>query len=299
MTIPGYLREERNLFNRFTAQRSFDLSAFSFVSLFAWRDFYNISFQIIDGNLCVFAYNALGCFQALPPLGTRVTQRTLDKCFAVMDTHNHARGFSRIENVQESQLKMFPNDRYTFYKKCDEFVYQRAEISSLKGNKFKSKRNSYNYFKEHYNAAFLPYQKNMRSACLALYGQWAKRRKKENKDDIYRQMIKENYPVQKTVLGAYQDLGLIGRVVMIDGKIHGYTFGYPLNRKTFCVLFEITDLDKKGLSVFIFREFCHDQELKAFAYINAMDDCGLENIRTAKQSFRPHHLVPAYVVSRK
>jgi uncharacterized protein len=70
-----------------------------------------------------------------------------------------------------------------------------------------------------------------------------------------------------------------------------------LDKDTFCILYEITDLTIKGLSQFIFRQFC--SELKDYRYINVMDDSGLENLKRVKLSYRPLKVIPAYIVKRK
>jgi hypothetical protein len=85
----------------------------------------------------------------------------------------------------------------------------------------------------------------------------------------------------------------------VKGRVAGYTFGYRLDEKTFCVLCEITDLALKGLSVFIFRELCRDAALLSFPMINVMDDSGMENIRRTKLSFRPVQIISNYVISLK
>src|SRR5207245_3921922 len=91
------------------------------------------------------------------------------------------------------------------------------------------------------------------------------------------------------------DLGLIGRVVEVEGRIAAYTFGYPLNATTFCILFEIADRNIKGLGAYIFREFC--RELESYELIDTMDDSGLEGLRRAKLAYHPIRLVESYIVS--
>src|SRR3989449_9317451 len=85
------------------------------------------------------------------------------------------------------------------------------------------------------------------------------------------------------------DLGLIGRVVEVEGRIAAYTFGYPLNPSPFCVLFEIADRQGKGLGAYIFREFGRD--LESYELINTMDDSGLKDLRRAKLAYPPRRLV--------
>ena len=102
-------------------------------------------------------------------------------------------------------------------------------------------------------------------------------------------------PSQHTALGiSHADaLGLVGRVVWIDGEIRGYTFGYPLNVDTFCILFEVTDLKIKGLAQFIYREFCKEL-MDTYRWMNAMDDSGLENLKRVKNAYHPIQLIPSY-----
>ena len=94
-------------------------------------------------------------------------------------------------------------------------------------------------------------------------------------------------------------LGLTGRVVTVEGYIKAYSFGFPVDQDTFCVLLEITDLNVKGLSVYLFREFCRDADLEQYKFINVMDDLALNNIRETKMSFRPSVLLPLYIVTEK
>ena len=118
-------------------------------------------------------------------------------------------------------------------------------------------------------------------------------RSAKSDDPIYTAMLDDSQSAHRTGISHADALGLVGRVVRIDGEIKGYTFGYPLNVNTFCVLFEITDLRIKGLAQFIYREFC--KELKAtYRWLNAMDDSGLENLKRVKNAYHPIQLIPSY-----
>jgi len=109
-------------------------------------------------------------------------------------------------------------------------------------------------------------------------------------------MLKENKRIHKRAMRYFEELGLIGRVVIVDNKIQAYTFGYQLNDKTFCVLFEITNLKLKGLSVFIFREFCKDIVWQALTFVNVMDGFGLDNVKKTKRSFSPVMIMPSFTL---
>ncbi len=276
------------------------LSAFSFASFFIWSDFFDFEFETMDGHLCVFADNGTGTFLYLPPLGKEVcSPKTIDKCFERMNLNPNSRAAARIENVPLACREQFSPEGFSFHPKAHEYLYFRKDLIALRGNAFKSKRWSYNFFVKNYAYKFLPYQEEMLEECLRLYEHWAKNRTSKYSDNIYRQMIQENRSVHRLALQYFKELGLTGRVVQVDGKIHGYSFGLPLNEEVFCILFEITELTTKGLAAYLFRTFCDDPSVARYKFINVMDDFGMKNMQGAKLSFRPSVLVPSWVVVSK
>jgi hypothetical protein len=294
-----FLLSKKSIVERFLKKTDYALSAFSFVNIFTWKDFFDFRFQIIGGTFCIFAKNVLGSFLYLPPLGKEMTKETIDLCFEMMFKENKGRGVSRIENVEEKDLSFFPKEQYQLYKKSEEFVYRREDIACLRGNKYKSKRALYNQFVRQQKSTFVAYTPKMRKACLQLYLQWAKERKKDHSDDIYQQMIDESYQVHDLCLRYHQRLGLVGRVVFVQGVLSAYSFGFVLKDDTFCVLLEVADLKIKGLPTYIFKEFCSDLQVQNFPFVNVMDDFGLDRIRKTKLLFRPCQVHACYVVSRK
>lgn len=294
------LLERKELVQRYLREVPGQLSSFSFINIFTWQDFFQFEFETIDGNLCVFARHEAGTFLYLPPLGKNVSPATIAKCFERMDKVNRNKGVSRVENVHAQQLPLFPAGEFSHYNKGYEYCYYRKDLANLTGNAYKSKRSSYNHFAKNYQFKYLPYEDSMREECAALYRDWADSRRPVYADNaVSLQMLEENAGVHRLALRHYKELGLTGRVVVIDGKVKAYTFGYPLNEQTFCVLFEIADLACNGLGVFIFREFCRDAALAPYKFINVMDDFELKNIQRTKDSYHPVILLPSYTVTRK
>lgn len=293
------LLDKKSLVEEFLKENNGHLSAYSFANIFAWQDFFKFEFEIIDNNLCIFAHHDAGCFLYLPPLGKKVSPKAVTESFRIMNSVNKNPGVSHIENVSHQLLPYFSDDQFSHFQKGHEYCYYRKDIAGLKGNAFKSKRASYNHFIKNCRAQFLPYSENMLSECTKLYDQWAEGRLTRYQDEIYGQMIEENRRVHRLVLEFYKEIGLIGRVVCVDGKVKAYSFGYPLNKNNFCILFEIADLSLSGLAVYIFREFCAEREVELYPFINVMDDFELGNIQKTKMSFRPAFLMPAYGITQK
>jgi uncharacterized protein len=297
MKFSSQLLIHKPLVEQYLKETPRGLSAFSFVNIFIWEDFFDFEFREIKNSLCVFASNPIGTFLYLPPLGKVMLPGTLKESFDLLLQRNQGSGVSRVENVLESQLNLFDSARYYVYKKAEEFIYSREAIGLLAGQRYKSKRSDVNQFARKHAYDFLPYQESMFEDCLDLYDRWAQGRKQVQRDPIALEMLKDNRLVHARALFFAKTIGLIGRVLVVDDKIVGYSFGYELTPSVFCILFEVTDLTFQGSACTIFKEFCLDPCVRSYDEINVMDDLGLEHLRQTKLSFRPSRMVSAYVVS--
>lgn len=289
--------KDKGLVNDFLALGRHELSVYAFENIFIWNRFYEILWQIISGNLCIFFKDKIGCFLYLAPLGRQISIEAVDGVFKIMDGYNRNKDISRIENIEENDVECFENLGYKCSLKFDEYLYARDNLVNLRGDKLKSKRACCNYFSKNYKFEVLPFTLEYKKECLALYNLWQGQRKSKTGDKLYQGMLEDSRVCLENLLDNYKDLDIRGIIVRIEGRAAGFSFGYGLNPDTFCVLYEITDISVKGLAQFIFREFC--RELSAYQYINVMDDSGLENLKKVKLSYQPIKLIPGYIVKRK
>ena len=227
------------------------------------------------------------------PMGASLNKKVIQQAYRFILESNRAKQIARIENVPEGLIPFFQQMGFRAVQKETEYLYDTDALIQLKGDRYKSKRAAYNaLIRNHPSAQLELYQPAHLGDCLALYESWQQERGSRCHDDIYQAMLEDSRHSHRAGLMNYEDLRLIGRVVLIDGILRGYTFGYPLNSEIFCVLFEVTDLGVKGLAQFLFREFCREQT--AYRWINTMDDSGLENLRRVKLSYRPANQLASY-----
>jgi uncharacterized protein len=288
---------DKKTLKKFLGCADHELSVYGFENIHIWKGLFDIYWTIIGDNLCLFFRDRIGCFLYLPPLGRNLAPDVLDDAFRIMDEYNTNPAVSRIENVEETDTGLYRKWGYACCHKSSDYLYKRSEMAGLQGDRFKAKRNRVNYFTNNYKFEYLDYSSRYRGECLKLYADWMKSRKLQDSDPVYKGMLGDSGVSLKILLKDNKDLDVIGRVIKADSRIRGFTFGFELNKETFCVLFEITDLSFKGLSQYIFRRFC--QELKGYRYINSMDDSGLPNLRKVKLSYHPVRLIPSYIVQRK
>jgi len=287
---------DKKIFDGFLQREEHELCVYAFENIYIWKGLFDIEWGIIDGCLCVFFKDKFGSFLYLPPLGNGNVEKASQRAFAIMDKANRNKDVSRIENLEESQLGRYKNRGYSCLEKSHDYVCLCEDLAALKGNKFKSQRASFNYFIKHYDFEYFPYSARYRDECIGLYDNWMGMRSESNADHIYQAMMQDNKASLNNALWNYAELGFEGALVRVGKKIKGFTIGYELNKDTFCILYEITDLSLKGLAQFIFAKFC--RELKSYKYINIMDDSGLENLKKVKFSYHPEMLVPAYIAKK-
>ena len=297
MKLNKLFLDDKKLFSRFLNARSHELSAYAFENIYIWKALFDIQWAMIEDSLCIFFRDKAGCFMYLPPLSEHPGVRAVKESFAVMNGINKNKEISRIENAEEKDLPFYEKIGYGYKKRGCEYLCRQKDMAGLKGDKFKSKRASLNYFTKNYRFEYMLHSSKYEDECLRLYSEWAKNRRGKNTDSIYRGMIDDSYLCLETLLGSYGDLEIEGRVVRVDGKLKGFTAGFRLNKDIFCVLYEITDLSVKGISQFIFQKF--SSELTDYKYINIMDDSGLDNLKKVKLSYHPAKLIPAYIVKEK
>ncbi|MDD5654386.1 MAG: phosphatidylglycerol lysyltransferase domain-containing protein [Candidatus Omnitrophica bacterium] len=281
--------------DRSLALRKHSLAAYSFSSIYIWKKFYNLFSAPVEGNCCVFLKDNLGCFAYLAPLGGKLRPAAVEGCFKIMDRFNSHRALSRIENVEEEDLDFFHKLGYVSKEKPGDYICKREVLAALKGDRFKSKRASCNFFAANYDFRYRPFEAKDKKEAIRLYRRWAKQRAGKFSDKIYLGMIQDSLLCQVEAMDGFKALGLLGRVIEIERRMAAYTIGYPLNRETFCVLFETTDLSVKGAAQYIFRRFCEELE---YEYINIMDDSGLENLKKVKLSYHPFKTARSYIIKR-
>ncbi|MBI3315138.1 MAG: DUF2156 domain-containing protein [Candidatus Omnitrophica bacterium] len=287
------LLTHKSLFDSFLARDECRVSCYHFSSVFAWQDFFHFTFEVIRDRLCVFAHQPQGCFLYMPPVGGPLDLSTLEECFQRMGKN----GLARVENICDNQLPALVFKEYNSRHKADEYIYRRQDIAGLRGKAYKSRRHDVNLAVRQ-QPIFEHYEDRHYEGCTALYERWAVDRARGRDESTYRAMLEDNRRVHALVIAHAKTLGLIGCVLIVDGEVAAYTFGYPQNDHTFCVLFEVADLARPGLASYIFNRLCADEALGPFEFVNAMDDFGMPGVARAKELFRPVFKAALYTLTK-
>jgi hypothetical protein len=296
MSLQELSLKDKQLFLKYLSRGRHELSVYAFANIYIWKALFRVRWLIFQDNLLIFFQDRSGCFLYLPPLASKTSPAAAEAAFRVMDSFNKNKAVSRIENIEANDVEFYRSLGYRVYPKPAEYLCRRASLAALKGDSFKSKRACCNYFLKNYRFVYAPFSLSDARECLRLYRSWLKERASHNRSLLYRGMLEDGLKCLRLLLKNFSSLGTSGRVVRVNAKLRAFSFGFPLNSDTFCLLYEVADLSLRGLAQFIFREFCRDAG--DFVYLNMMDDSGLENLRRVKFSYHPLREIPAYVAAR-
>ena len=298
MQLQSLTLNDKPIFEAHAHRSCTRLSHYAFAPLYVWREHFQFYWTLLADYFCIFAKQGDDYFMPILPMPIEMENpkylNVVNKVHHFMLDTSRNPHIIRIENVPQEMIAFFEKNGFSVSLKETEYLYETAALAGLRGDRYKQQRHAYNSFVAKYPSAKLrPYTAADRVACLSLYDRWRERRSEKSDDPIYNAMLDDSGSAHRIGVSHADALGLLGRVVRIDGEIRGYTFGYPLGAGTFCVLFEITDLGTKGLAQFIYREFCKEL-MDTYRWINAMDDSGLENLKRVKHAYHPIQLIPSY-----
>ena len=197
-----------------------------------------------------------------------------------------------ITNADREELdRLFPGK---FLICCNrdsfDYVYDINDLADLRGRKFQSKRNHFNRFcTDHPDHQVVPITKELLPLVKSFVDHWYTRRRESDPQGDY---LLENLAMARA-FNHFDDLGMDGIALMDEGRILAVTMGSRLSRNTFDIHFEKASEDASGAYNAINCHFARYLRLKypEVEYLNREDDLGLEGLRTAKLSYRPHHMV--------
>lgn len=176
-----------------------------------------------------------------------------------------------------------------------DYIYRRAALAALQGGKLKGKRNHVNRFLTLYpDYEYRPLSPVFFDDCRKVLSLW--NNEKEHDNPSYGDTIEAEHQVMETIFRHWDELGMIGGSIYVDGRMVAFTYGSAVTDDTFDVCVEKADRNVEGAFSIINQQFCtHLPE--QFIYVNREEDMGLPGLRKAKLSYHPEILLTYNVVT--
>lgn len=261
---------------------------YSFGNIFSYDKKVNVSVADVEDCL-VIRTNYAGAISYLYPIGQGDEKKALEEIEKDAIERNIKCSVVAMNTNDKDVFTQVFGNKYAVYEARDTFdyIYNSEDLINLRGKKYQPKRNHISFFKKNYNWTYETITKENIPECIEMSRQWLEN-STQNLDDLQSEL-----KIISFVFEHYFELGYVGGLIRVDGKVVAYTMGESLNEETFCVHFEKAFSDIRGAYPIINQQFV-ENELSSYKYINREDDVGLENLRKAKCSYHPAFLFEKY-----
>lgn len=203
--------------------------------------------------------------------------------------------FTDVAEADKKLLnELFPQ-RFRFTTNADtyDYVYDINDLADLGGRKYHAKRNHLNRFAEEYPAhRFEMISENNIEDVRKMLQRWYEEKLSDSPDSDFA----EEQKAINTALDHFEELGLEGIMLLNNNDILAFSMGSRMSPDTFDIHFEKALADVNGGYAAINRGLAlHIRDkYPDVKFLNREDDMGIEGLRKAKQSYRPHHMVKKY-----
>lgn len=190
-----------------------------------------------------------------------------------------------VSSVTDENLRIFEElfpGQYTV--SCDEadcdYIYETEKLQTLSGKKYHQKRNHLARFREN-NWQYSDMTAKDFDDCI----EFAVNSYNLNQAYDDESSVAEQFAIN-TFMNYWDELGLKGGVIRVDGRLEGFTIGDGINSDTFDIHIEKANSDIQGAYAAINNEFAKSAA-NGYTYINREEDLGLEGLRKSKRSYHP------------
>ena len=272
----------------------------SFVSLFCMSVKYGDQVCLKDGYVYILRANQCTNHWRvyLFPMGDPSDRKGVARAVGEIleDAHDHGAKvrFQTITEQAKGLLEeLFPGRfQYEYCRDYAEYLYTNQKLAELPGSEMASKRHDINTFYRNYGdrTVIAVMEPRHIQGVLSFQSDWL-RDYLGGEEDV--QLDCENAAIQ-CGLSHYEELGLSGIVVFVDGQIAGYAYGVPLSDTHYDVIIEKGDRRIPDIYRVLNRDLVR-MCCQRYAYINREEDVGVEGLRKAKLSYKPDRFIEKYI----
>jgi hypothetical protein len=283
--------EDKPLFNQLFTRFLPVISEFTFTNLFIWRHTYQTRISRFRGLLCLLSDQGVNSF-FFPPVGEGDVIECCQSLLQYLDERVASPKIVRVPEAVVTQIHWKGSGMKAELDRsqCD-YVYLVQDLIELKGRKYHRKRNHIKQFQEKYSYQYIPLSLEWIPQCLQLQVEWCDLRDCEANPGLLNESL-----ATKEAFTHFEDLGVKGGAILINGKVEAFTLGDPLNLETIVIHIEKANPGYDGLYPTINQAFLEHQG-SGYTYVNREQDLGEEGLRKAKESYFPHHLVNKYTIT--
>ncbi|HAT4246341.1 TPA: DUF2156 domain-containing protein [Clostridium perfringens] len=293
--------KDKYLYYKYIDKNKFLSCEYSFATLFMWKEFNNIEYDILNNIFIIKKYDNNNGNFFMEPLGDiddidlinlinhlELIRKEEERKWLFGDVSigflNRLKGIYKEDLIFEEEINNF------------DYVYDFNDLINLSGRKFRKKRNKYNHFIKNYNyktkffKSFLDNKE--KKECLEFLDKWYLENKQ--KDDEFLAEINGT----RNLINYLEELDLDLIRLYVDNKLIGISIGEKFNDSTYIVHVEKCLKEFNGAYAFINNSLLKNSFLD-LKYVNREEDLGVLGLRKSKMSYNPKFLERKYLVKIK
>jgi len=279
MTLHSLALDDRLLVNEYFRRFPPQTSELTFTNLYAWRRTRPILIDIFKESLIIFAETRTGRVLLGKPVGP------VSLVDVISEYGGEITGAERFPKANIEGLQLLPGVMVLEDRDNADYVYRCEDLAGLAGRNYTKKRNHIHQCKAAYPCQYERITPEIISQCLAMQDRWCAARDCKAEPGL----CGEYQAIEETLLH-YQEFGLTGCAIRIDGTIEAFTIGEALNPTTAVCHFEKAMPRFQGLGQMINQCFA-ENNLTGFSHVNREQDLGIPGLRQSKESYYPDYLV--------
>ena len=287
--------ESKDIFTHYLARDSLVLSDMSFANCFIWRNARDICFaQVQDCLVIQTRYEGKNPY-IFYPIGDGDKQGALKICKEFYAQNNlaleiHALNATQAKHIH-AEFGIQPQENRDRF----DYVYNVPELIALSGRKYHKKKNHLNFFlQEHKDFVFEEISTHNASEIMQVNDKWFEANPNKTEGLKF-----ENLGINDA-LRFYDELGLKGGIIRVNGNIEAFSFGEVLHGDLEGKKVALMHIEKANQQIRGIYQAINQQVLEhCFAecgFVNREEDLGIEGLRKAKLSYQPCALLEKFEV---
>jgi hypothetical protein len=284
--------EDRELVERGFESLGRECSDFTFACYYLFRCPARPALSRLNGALLFRERCRGGGWCLLPPMLSDRPAAAAAEALRVLS--GEARAPHHLASITERMWKEHFGPGGLFERREDrdnfDYVYDRAALAALRGNRYHSQKNQINRFTRANAWEYRRLTPELVEGARDLADRWCQERCETGGPLSYSEVraLKEG-------LGLTEELGLVAGVILVADKVEALAVGERLNAETATVHFEKANPQMSGLAQLINREFAA-REFPDCRWLNRQQDLGDPGLRQAKERYNPARMVTKYAV---
>lgn len=293
LTFEPYSEETLKRYLPWIERSPYNINDLSAGSFFMWNEGVNLAFAVSHGSF-LSRQDICGEPSFSWPFGGE-DNLALDELLAYVRERDLPLKFYGVPEALLPIIRAdqrFPDLLCQYERKWSDYIYDAGEVSTFRGKKFSGQRNHCNKFRSLYGEPdFRPLTPEMTGEVLRMLGEYAK----EHPDQKYEERAEYRHTLE--LMGCYQDLGMIGGALYVEGSPISVTIG-EVQGENLIIHVEKALRRYEGAYPTTFRSFVAQTLLQcpSLRTVNREDDAGDAGLRTSKLQYNPIRLENKYLV---